>query len=51
VVDRVDDVVERLLLAAQFLSALRIVPDGRVLQRRIDLVQPQRLAVVVKDTP
>ena len=40
-----------LLLAAQLLGPLRLVPDLRVLERGVDLVQPQRFAVVVKDTP
>ena len=34
-------VFQRLLLAAQLLGALGVVPDRRVLQRGIDLVQPQ----------
>jgi hypothetical protein len=51
VVDRLDDGLERALLAAQFLGALRFVPDLRVLERGVDFVEPQRLAVVVKDTP
>ena len=50
-VDGLDHGFQRLLLAPQFLRALRLVPDGRVLQRGVDLVQPQRLALVVKDTP
>ena len=46
-----DDALEQLLLAAELLRPLGLVPDARVLQRRVDLVQPQCLAVVVKDTP
>jgi hypothetical protein len=38
VLDRVDDVFQRALLLAEFLRALRIVPDVRVLQRGVDLV-------------
>jgi hypothetical protein len=34
---------QRLLLAAQFLGALGVVPDRRVLQRGVDFVQPQAL--------
>jgi hypothetical protein len=49
--DRVDDVFQRALLLAEFLRALRIVPDVRVLERGVDLVELQGLAVVVKDTP
>src|SRR4029079_8555788 len=51
VVDRRDDRVERALLATELLGALRLVPDVRVLEGGVDLVQPQRFAVVVKDTP
>jgi hypothetical protein len=51
VVDGLDHGLQRLLLAAQFLGAFGLVPDGGVLQRRVDLVQPQCFAVVVKDTP
>ena len=35
----------------QPLRALGLVPDLGVLQRGVDFVQPQCLAVVVKDTP
>ena len=48
---RLDDGLERALLAPQLLGPLRLVPDVRVLECGVDLVQPQRFAVVVKDTP
>jgi hypothetical protein len=51
VVDGLDHAVEFALFAAQFLGALGLVPDRRVLERGVDLVQPQCFAVVVKDTP
>jgi len=51
VVDRLDDLVERLLFAAQFLRAFGVVPDGGVFKGRVDFVQTQGFAVVVKDTP
>jgi hypothetical protein len=51
VVDRRDHRVERALLAAELLGALRLVPDVRVLEGGVDLVQAQRFAIVVKDTP
>jgi hypothetical protein len=51
VVDRLDHGLQRLLLAPQVLRALGLVPDARVLECRLDFVQPQCLAVVVKDTP
>jgi hypothetical protein len=47
---RDDDVVERLLLLAELLRALRIVPDLRVLELARNLRQPRRLGVEVKDT-
>jgi len=50
VIDRRDDGLERLLLAPEFLGALGLVPDVGVLERGVDLVQAQGLAVVVKDT-
>jgi hypothetical protein len=46
----VDDVFERLLFAAEILRALRVFPDFRILERAIDLVQPVRLGIEVKDT-
>jgi hypothetical protein len=51
VVDRLDHGLERALLAAELLRPLRLVPDLGVLEGGVDLVQAQRLAVVVKDTP
>jgi hypothetical protein len=51
VVDGADHRLERLLLPPELLRALGIVPDGRVLEGGVDLVQPQGFAVVVKDTP
>jgi hypothetical protein len=42
---------EQLLLATEFLRPLGLVPDRRILERRDDFVEPQRLVVVVKDTP
>jgi hypothetical protein len=51
VIDGLDHRLERLLLATELLRPLRLAPDARVLERGDDLVQPQGLAVVVKDTP
>jgi len=51
VVDGLDHGVQAALLAAQFLCPLGVVPDARILERGVDFVQPQCLAVVVKDTP
>jgi len=45
-----DHVVEQLLLAAQFLGALGVVPDAGVLERGRDVLQACLLAVDVKDT-
>jgi hypothetical protein len=39
VADGVDDGLERLLLAPQFLGPLGFVPDCRVFERGVDLVQ------------
>jgi hypothetical protein len=39
VVDGLDDVFQGALLAPEFLRALRFVPDLRVLERGVDLVQ------------
>jgi hypothetical protein len=50
VVDGLDHRLERLLLAPELLGALGLVPDVRVLERGVDLVQAQGFAVVVKDT-
>jgi len=50
-VDRLNHRFERLLLAPEFLGPLGLVPDARILERGNDLVESQRLAVVVKDTP
>jgi hypothetical protein len=51
VVDGLHHRLEALLLLAQLLRALGLVPDGGVFQRGVDFVQPQGFAVVVKDTP
>jgi hypothetical protein len=51
VIDGFDHGLERLLLAPEFLRALGLVPDVRVFERGVDLVQAQRFALVVKDTP
>ncbi|RYF65896.1 MAG: hypothetical protein EOO22_21930, partial [Comamonadaceae bacterium] len=45
-----DHVVERLLLAAQFLGLLRVVPDRRVFERCVDRPQSFSFGIVVKDT-
>jgi len=50
-VDRLDDVFQRLLFLAQLLGPLRFVPDGGVFEGGVDFVQAQCFAVVVKDTP
>ena len=42
---------KQLFLAAQLLGAFWLAPDGGILERGVDLVQPQGFAVVVKDTP
>jgi hypothetical protein len=39
VVDRLDDVLQRALLAAQLLGALGLVPDLGVLERGVDFVE------------
>jgi len=39
VVDGLDDVLERALLAPQFLGALGLVPDLGVLERGVDFVE------------
>jgi hypothetical protein len=51
VVDGADNVFERLLLAPEFLRALGVVPDGRVLERGVDFGQALGFVFVVKDTP
>jgi hypothetical protein len=45
-----DDVVQELFLASQFLRALLVVPDARILQVRRDLFQSGFLGLDVKDT-
>jgi hypothetical protein len=45
-----DDAVEGLLLLAQLLGALRVVPDARVFERGVDDPQPVSLGIEVKDT-
>jgi hypothetical protein len=50
VVQRDDDAFEGLLLLAQRLAALGIVPDGGVFEFPVDLFELQRLGVEVKDT-
>jgi hypothetical protein len=50
-IDGLDHGLERLLLAAELLRALRFVPDAGVFEGGVDFVQAQGFAVVVKDTP
>jgi len=50
VAKRADDRLERLLLPAERLRALGIVPDLGVLELALDLGQPRRLDLEVKDT-
>jgi hypothetical protein len=45
-----DDAVELLLLLAEVLRALRIVPDLRILELAVDRGEARRLDVEVKDT-
>jgi hypothetical protein len=45
-----DDVVEQLLLPAEFLRLLRVVPDVRVFEFARNLLQSLRLGIDVKDT-
>jgi hypothetical protein len=47
---RMDDAVELLLLLAEVLRALRVVPDLRVLELPVYCREPRRLDVEVKDT-
>jgi hypothetical protein len=49
--ERRDDTFEQLLLAAECLGVLRIVPDVRVFEFLVDFGQTRRFGVVVKDTP
>jgi hypothetical protein len=49
-VERDDHVVEGLLLAAQFLGLLRVVPDGGIFERCVDRPQTFGFGIVVKDT-
>mmetsp|Transcript_53742 Transcript_53742/g.126656 ORF Transcript_53742/g.126656 Transcript_53742/m.126656 type:complete len:295 (+) Transcript_53742:1791-2675(+) len=51
VLDGVDHRFELALFLAELLGALGVVPDVGVLQRGVDFVQAQGLAVEVKDTP
>ncbi len=46
----VHDALERLLLLAELLRALRIVPDLRIFELALDLGEPHRLHIEVKDT-
>jgi hypothetical protein len=50
-VERADDRLELGALAAEFLGALRVLPDGRVLELPQDLCQALAASLVVKDTP
>jgi hypothetical protein len=50
-VERADDSLELGALAAQFLCALRVLPDRRVLELPQDLRQSLAAPLVVKDTP
>jgi hypothetical protein len=49
-VERDDHVVERLLLAAEFLGFLRVVPDRGIFERCVDRPQTFGFGIVVKDT-
>ena len=51
VVDGLDHGFQRAFLATEFLRALGLVPDLRVLERGVDFVESQGFPVVVKDTP
>jgi hypothetical protein len=46
-----DDAFEFDAFAAELLSALRLVPDTRVLEFAIDFYESFRFAIEVKDTP
>jgi hypothetical protein len=48
--ERVDDAVERLLLAAELLRPRRIVPDLRILELALDRGETRRFQIEVKDT-
>jgi hypothetical protein len=50
-VERVDDRFELAALPAEFLRALRLLPDGRVFEFPQDFGEPLSLARIVKDTP
>ena len=50
-VERADDGLELGALAAEFLGAVGLVPDGRILELAQDLGQALAAALVVKDTP
>ncbi len=47
---RADDGLELGALAAQTLRALRVRPDGRILELTVDLLEALALDVIVKDT-
>jgi hypothetical protein len=48
--ERLDGVLQALLLAPQLLGALRVGPDLRVLELPVDLYEARLLAVEVKGT-
>jgi hypothetical protein len=50
-VERADHAFEPGALASEFLRALRIAPDGRVLEFPQDLGQALAATLVVKETP
>jgi hypothetical protein len=50
-VESADDVVELGPLLAQFLRALRVVPDVRLLELTVYFFEAFALVVVLKDTP
>ena len=49
-VQRRDDAFELCALAAEALRALRVRPDGGILELAVDLLEPLPLGVIVKDT-
>jgi hypothetical protein len=49
--DRIYDVAQRGALAAESLGALRIGPDGGILELALDFLEALALGVKVKDTP
>jgi hypothetical protein len=50
-IERADDRLELGAFATEFLGALRVLPDRRVLQFPQDLRKPLAAPFVVKDTP